>query len=374
MSARFSRPHLVVVKVGSSSLRAVDGLLDPAQVANLAEQVVRVRAAGTAVVVVSSGAVAAGMGLLGLDRRPSDVPTLQAAAAVGQGELIRAYQRVLAANGLVGAQLLLSQDDFVRRRRYLNARGSLRRLLELGAVPIVNENDAIATEELIYGDNDHLAALVASMLEADLLVMLSDVEGVLDRPPGEPGATRIARVDDPDELDLAVIGGTGSVVGSGGMRTKVGSAQVAVRSAAHAVVADARAERIIERAVAGEDVGTWFVARPERLEARRLWLAFALESRGRVHVDSGAARALAAGTASLLGVGVVRAEGAFSAGDLVELVDPEGRTIARGLSAYDAEGIGALAGLTTTEAFERLGPGSAREVVHRDDLVVLRGD
>jgi len=371
VSARFPRPRLAVVKVGSSSLRALDGRLDPTQVAALAEQVVRVRAAGTAVVVVSSGAIVAGMGLLGLERRPTDVPTLQAAAAVGQGELIRGYQRVLTAHGLTGAQLLLSQDDFVRRPRYLNARSSLRRLLELGAVPIVNENDAIATEELIYGDNDHLAALVASMLEADLLVMLSDVEGLLDRPPGDPRARLIGRVDDPDELDLAAIGGAGSSVGSGGMRTKVGSAQVAVRSAAHAVIADARSEDVIERAVAGEPIGTWFVARPERIESRRLWLAFALDPRGRLHVDGGAARVLAGGSASLLGVGVVRAEGGFSAGDLVEVVDPDGRVIGRGLVAYDAEQVAALAGLASADAMARLGPAFAREVVHRDDLVML---
>lgn len=371
MSARFPRPALAVVKVGSSSLRGDDGRLDDAQVANLAEQVVRARAQGTAVVVVSSGAVAAGMGLLGMARRPADTPSLQAAAAVGQGELMHAYQRVLARHGLTGAQLLLSQDDFVRRPRYLNARASLKRLLELGAVPIVNENDAIATEELTYGDNDQLAGLVASMLEARLLVLLSDVDGLYDRPPSEPGARRIERVDDLDALDPTGIGGTGSHVGSGGMRTKVGAAQVAVRSAAHVVIADARAPEVVVRAVAGEPVGTWFVAREERLEARRLWIAFALAARGRLHVDAGAARVLRSGAASLLGVGIVRVEGTFAAGDAVEVVDPDGAVVARGLASYDSEDAARVAGRSTAEAVADLGAAYAREVIHRDELVVL---
>lgn len=371
MTTRFELPSLVVVKVGSSSLRDADGRLDITQVVSLSDQVVALRARGVKVVLVSSGAVAAGMGLLGLRRRPSDTPTLQAAAAVGQGALVHGYQEVLAGHGLISAQLLLSQDDFVIRRRYLNARTSLRRLLELGAVPIINENDAIATEELIYGDNDHLAALVASMLGADLLVLLSDVEGLLDRPPSEPGAALIAKVDDPDALDLARIGGTGSAVGSGGMRTKIGAAQVAVRSGMHAVIADARRPGVIGAAAAGEDVGTWFVAREGRMEARRLWIAFALRTHGSVHIDAGAEARLRAEPVSLLAVGVTGCEGSFVAGDAVEVVAPDGRIVARGLCAYDAASVGRLAGLTTDEAVATLGPAFGREVIHRDDLAVL---
>lgn len=370
MSARFPRPRLVVAKVGSSSLRGEDGRLDRDQVANLADQLVRVRRDGVQVILVSSGAVAAGMGLLGMDRRPVDLPTLQAAAAVGQSELIQAYQRVLHGHGLTGAQVLLSQDDFVRRGRYLNARTSLRRLLELGAVPIINENDAIATEELAYGDNDHLAALVASMLDADLLALLSDVAGLFDRDPRLPGAELIPRVDDIDALDPSAIGGVGSYVGSGGMRTKVGSARVAIASAAHTVVADARRPEVLGDVVAGAEVGTWFVAQTRRLEARRLWIGFALTVHGRIHVDAGAADALRTRGVSLLGVGVRGADGTFAAGEAVEVVDPDGRIVARGLSNYDVADVARLAGRSTAMAVADLGPAYAREVIHRDDLVV----
>ena len=371
MSGRFPTPALVVVKVGSSSLRDAAGLLDRSQVRALSSQVAALRADGVQVVVVSSGAVAAGMGLLGLAERPTDTPTLQAAAAAGQSALVQAYQDVLDEHGLVGAQLLLSQDDFVIRRRYLNARTALRRLLELGSVPIINENDAIATDELTYGDNDHLAALVASMLGAGLLVLLSDVEGMLDRPPTQPGATLVRVVADPDDVDLERIGGVGSVVGSGGMRTKIGAAQVAVRSGMHVVIADARRPDVITDVARGEDVGTWFVAREGRMEARRLWIAFALRVRGRVHVDAGAVRALRGGTASLLGVGVTGCDGPFSPGDAVEVVGPDGTVVARGLVAYDDADVARLAGLPTDEAVATLGAGFGREVIHRDDLALL---
>ncbi len=371
MSGRFAAPSLVVVKIGSSSLRDADGHLDGEQVRALASQVASLRAEGVQVVVVSSGAVAAGMGRLGLAQRPTDTPTLQAAAAAGQGALIHAYQQVLDEHGLTGAQLLLSQDDFVIRRRYLNARTSLRRLIEFGAVPIINENDAIATEELTYGDNDHLAALVASMLGAQLLVLLSDVEGMLDRPPSQPGATLIRVVEDPDSVDLERIGGVGSAVGSGGMRTKIGAAQVAVRSGMHVVIADARRPDVVLEAVHGVDVGTWFVAREGRMEARRLWIAFALRVRGHIRVDAGAVKALRGGSASLLGVGVSGCDGDFSAGDAVEIVGPDGRVVARGLVAYDAADVARLAGLATEAAVETLGAGFGREVVHRDDLAII---
>lgn len=370
---RFPRPTLAVVKVGSSSLRGPDGRLDRTQVVNLANQLVQARKEGTEVVLVSSGAVAAGMGLLGLDRRPMDLPTLQAAAAVGQGELIQAYQRVLTDAGYTGAQVLLSQDDFVRRSRYLNARTSLRRLLALGALPIINENDAIATEELSYGDNDHLAALVASMLDAQLLVLLSDVDGLYDRDPRFDGAQLVEQVTDVDALDLASIGGVGSHVGSGGMRTKVESARVAVASATHAVVANARRDGVLDEVLAGAPVGTWFVAQTQRVEARRLWIGFALASRGRIHVDAGAAEALRTRGVSLLGVGVTRAEGAFAIGDAVEVIDPDGRIVGRGLSNYDVDDVRRMAGRSTADAAAQFGAGYAREVIHRDDLVVFNG-
>jgi glutamate 5-kinase len=372
MTTRFARPRLAVVKVGSSSLRRDDGRLDRDRVASLAAQVLRAEEAGTRIVLVSSGAVAAGMGLLGLERRPTDLPTLQAAAAAGQGELIRSYHANLERGGRPAAQILLSQDDFVRRTHYLNARTTIRRLLELGAVPIINENDAITPEELAYGDNDHLAALVASMLDADLLVLLSDVEGLFDRDPrASSDAQLVPRVDDIDALGHLDIGGVGSYVGSGGMRSKVDAARVAVRSATHAVVAHASGDDVLAEVLDGREVGTWFVAETQRIEARRLWIGFALTAHGRIHVDAGAARALRTQGVSLLAVGVVRAEGAFTAGDPVEVVDPDGVVVARGLTNYDVADVARLAGHSTAQATAEYGAAFAREIIHRDDLVVV---
>ncbi|MBW3658832.1 MAG: glutamate 5-kinase [Actinobacteria bacterium] len=374
MTTRFPRPSLAVVKVGSSSLRGPDGRLDRDQIRSLSAQIVAARAAGTRVVLVSSGAVAAGMGLLGLERRPVDLPTLQACAAAGQGELIHEYQTHLVGSGLNAAQILLSQDDFVRRGRYLNARTTLHRLLELGLVPIINENDAVATEELSYGDNDHLAALVASMLEADLLLLLSDVDGLYDDDPRSGGdVALIDTVGDVRDLDLGSIGGTGSYVGSGGMRTKVEAARVATASAAEAVVANARRADVLVDVLAGEPVGTWFRKHPRRLEARRLWIGFALSVHGRIHVDEGAAEALRARGTSLLSVGVTGADGTFAEGDAVEVVAPDGSVVARGLTRYAAGDVSRLAGRSTADAGREFGPSYRREVIHRDDLVVLPG-
>ncbi len=367
---RFARPSLVVVKIGSSSLRGPEGRLDRDQVHSLAEQVVTLREAGVRVVLVSSGAVAAGMGLLGLDRRPADLETLQACAAVGQGELIHEYQRTFRTHDLAAAQILLTPDDFGQRGRYLNARTTLQRLLALGAVPIINENDAVATDELAYGDNDHLAALVASMLDAQLLLLLSDVDGLYDGHPDAEGAQLVSRVDRVGDVDLAAVGGVGSHVGSGGMRTKVEAAMIATASTAHAVVANARRPGVMAEVVAGDEVGTWFVAGSRRLEARRLWIGYALRPNGRVHVDAGAVHALVELGRSLLAVGVSTVEGDFQAGEAVEVVGPDGTAVARGLTAYAADDVRQIAGRSTLDAMEALGPGYAREVIHRDDLAV----
>lgn len=369
---RFPRPQLAVVKIGSNALRAPDGRLDREQVGRIAGEVAAARRDGTQVIVVSSGAVAAGLGLLGLDHRPADMVTLQAAASVGQGELVHEYQRHLSAHDLACAQVLLTQDDFVRRGRYLNARSALRRLLDLGAVPVVNENDVVATDELAYGDNDRLGALVATMLDADLLVLLSDVAGLYESDPRtDPGAKLVRRVDDPGAIDLAEIGGVGSFVGSGGMRSKVEAARVAVLAATDAVVADARTDDVVRRILDGEEIGTWFVAQRRRYEARRLWIGFALVPHGSVHIDAGAARALTAGGTSLLSVGVTKATGDFVIGDAVEVVDPDGRVLARGLVNYDVDELRRIAGRRSGEAAEEFGARFAREVIHRDDLVVL---
>jgi len=372
--SRFDTSGLVVVKVGSSSLRrAGDGRLDRGRLAALADEVAAVRAAGTPVAVVSSGAVSAGMGVLGLDARPEDLPTLQAAAAVGQGELAHAWQSELSRHGLSAAQILLNQDDVVHRHRFLTGRTTLQRLLELGAVPVINENDAVATEELVYGNNDQLAAVVATMLQADLLLLLSDVPGLLSADPTvDTDAQLIARIDDYTTLDLRAVGGSSAGVGSGGMRTKVEAASVAVRAGCHAVIADARVPGIVPAAVAGEEVGTWFVAQPRRLEARRLWIGSALRPRGTLSIDQGAVRALRERASSLLAVGVTGADGDFEAGDLVEVVGPSGTPVARGLVRLDVADVRRILGRSSAEAADELGR-AAGEVINRDDLVVIDG-
>jgi glutamate 5-kinase len=280
--SRFPRPRRAVVKVGSSSLRGPDGTgVDRELVADLARQVAGVRAAGTEVVLVTSGAVAAGLAGLGMAARPADLPSLQAAASVGQGQLMHTYAEAFGAHGLSCGQVLLTPDDVVQRERYLNARHTFVRLLELGAVPVVNENDTVATDELRFGDNDRLAALVASMLGADLLVLLSDVEGLLDGDPRvDPHAPLLDRVDDFAVLDRRHFGSSGSDVGRGGMASKLEAARIASFSAAHAIIAHARRPDVIAEAVAGGAVGTWFLPAERRPDSRKLWIAFAKPSAG----------------------------------------------------------------------------------------------
>jgi glutamate 5-kinase len=371
-SPRFPRPALAVVKVGSSSLRGVDGQLDEVMVASLAEQLASVRDSGTRVALVSSGAVAAGMGLLGLDERPAKLQLLQTCAAVGQSALINAYHRVFSGHGLAAAQILLTQDDFVGRGRYLNARNTLTTLLDMDVIPVINENDAIAFDELAWGDNDHLAALVASMLDADLLLVLSDVDGLYDRHPSEPGATFVASVADVRELDLDEIGGVGSGVGSGGMRTKVEAANVVTASGADMVVARAARPDVVTQVIAGADVGTHFRAQAQRRDARRLWIGFALRVRGTVEVDAGAVAALRHRGTSLLAVGVTAVRGDFEAGSCVAIEGPDGTTVGRGLVAYDAAELDRIKGHTTDALGRAVGRDGARPVVHRDQLFTFR--
>ena len=370
---RFPRPRRVVVKVGSSSLRGDGGRgVDEALVADLAGQIAAVRASATEVVLVTSGAVAAGMTGLGMGRRPSDTPSLQAAASVGQGVLMHTYSAAFARYDIACGQVLLTPDDVVHRERYLNARQTFTRLLELGALPIVNENDTVATDELRFGDNDRLAALVASMLGADLLVLLSDVEGLLDGDPSvDPDAPLLDRVDDLSALDARHFGGSGSDVGSGGMASKLEAARVARFSAAHTVIANARRDGVIGDAVAGAHVGTWFLPAERRPDSRKLWIAFAKRAAGQVIVDDGAVRALTLGKKSLLAAGVVDATGDFAAGDAVEVRSTHGAVVARGLVSYSREEVLRMRGRSTEELVRELGSAYEREVIHRDALAVV---
>ncbi len=355
----------VVVKVGSSSLASASGGLEPTRVDSLVDGVAGRHGNGCDVVVVSSGAIAAGLAPLGIARRPRDLATLQAAASVGQSRLVEAYAASFARYGTTVAQVLLTAEDVVRRAHYRNARRALERLLQLRVVPVVNENDAVATEEIRFGDNDRLAALVAHLVHADVLVLLSDVDGLYDADPARPDARLIAMVGGESDLPDIGPGRPGAAaIGSGGMASKVDAARVATRAGIPVVLAQAGA---VGQALAGDPVGTYFAPTGRRTTSRLLWLAHASTPNGRLVLDAGALRAVVQRRASLLAAGVTSVEGDFAAGDPVELVGPDGLAVARGLVSYDAGELPAMLGRSTRE----LGPDQQRELVHRDDLVLL---
>lgn len=362
---RAIRPGLpVVVKVGSSSLARPEGGLDPEAVERVVSQVVELREGGHPPVLVSSGAIAAGLPALGLDRRPRDVPGLQVAAAVGQGRLMERYAARFSARGVVVGQVLLTRDVLARREQYLHAREALGRMLELGVVPVVNENDTVAVEELKLGDNDRLAAIVAQLVGAGLLVILTDTEGLyLDDPrlADEPELITAVRHTDTvlDELRARSAAGE---FGSGGVGTKIAAARMAAFSGIPTVVAGAAVDHAPLRAAAGEDVGTWVEPRASSLPARKLWIAFGQPAEGVVVVDDGARRALVERGRSLLPAGVVEVRGDFAEGAAVE-IEADGRLVGKGLVRVDARRLRGALGAHSRELGD--------VVVHRDDLVVL---
>jgi glutamate 5-kinase len=359
----------LVVKVGSSSLTSPDGgHLDLDALHALVDVLAERRRDGRQVVLVSSGAIAAGLGPLGLPRRPSDLATQQAAASVGQGALVAAYQAAFSRHGFTVGQVLLTADDVTRRTHYTNARRTLERLLELGIVPIVNENDTVATHEIRFGDNDRLAALVADIVGAHGLVLLTDVDSLYDGPPSNGGARRVPLVTTTDDLDAVTIGGTGSSVGSGGMVTKVEAAGIA--GAAGIPTLLTRLEDAGD-ALAGADLGTVFAPAAATRASRKRWLAHATTARGRLLLDEGAVTAVTVRRTSLLPAGIIEVEGSFAAGEAVDVCAPDGRVIARGLVNYAAAELPLLLGRSTRDLARELGPAYEREVIHRDDLVVL---
>ncbi|WP_344918573.1 glutamate 5-kinase [Streptosporangium oxazolinicum] len=357
----------LVVKVGSSSLTTPRGTIDVDRVDALVDVLSARRQAGTQIVLVSSGAIAAGLGPLGLPARPRDLATQQAAASVGQGVLVARYTSSFARYGLRVGQVLLTADDMMRRSHHVNAERTLARLLELGIVPVVNENDTVATDEIRFGDNDRLAALVAHLTRADALVLLSDVDALYDGDPRRPGARRLADVRGPEDL-VGVELGKGGAVGTGGMITKVQAAKIAT-GAGVPVVLTAAAHAA--QALAGTDVGTYFHPGGRHPGTRLLWLAHATTGRGRLHLDPGAVEAVVSRRKSLLPAGVTSVEGEFAAGDPVDLCGPLGRVVARGLVNFDAGEIPELLGRSTRELAASLGPEYERELIHRDDIVIL---
>ena len=361
----------VVAKIGTSSITDDRGDVDEAAVARFCVEVAAVRASGRPVVVVTSGAIAAGLPAIGLggERRPNDAVTLQAVSAIGQSRLMRVYDQSFAAHGLVCGQVLLAPLDFGIRNQYLHARGTLQRLLELGVVPVVNENDAIADDEIRFGDNDRLAALVAHLVSAELLVLLTDAPGLLTADPRlDAEASLIEEVLEVDAELERVAGGAGTARGSGGMASKVAAAKMASWSGVRTVIAAARRDGVLRDAVAGvAGVGT--VVRPhgQRIGARKLWIAFAVESAGRVVVDDGARRALLDRGVSLLPAGVVAVEGSFDATDGVEVAGPDGVVFAKGLAQLSAADLDGVRGRRSSDLPE----GLPHEVIHRDDLVIV---
>ena len=360
----------IVVKVGSSSLTTADGSIDDDRIVALADCLAERAGAGTHLVLVSSGAIAAGIAPLGLPSRPRDLATQQAAASVGQGLLIARYAAAFARHGRRTGQVLLSADDLMRRAHYRNAQRTLDRLLDLGVLPIVNENNTVATDEIRFGDNDRLAALVAHVTRAGALILLSDVDGLYDEDPRHPGARRITEIRSLADLDGIRTGGSrGTGPGTGGMATKVDSAVIATGAGIPTVVASA-AEAAA--ALAGEPAGTYFAATTgRRPRTRLLWLAHAAAARGRLRLDRGAVAAIVARRASLLPAGITGVDGTFDAGDPVDLCDGDGRVVARGLVNYDASEIPALMGRSTRWLARERGQEYEREVVHRDDMVIL---
>ncbi|UGQ09806.1 glutamate 5-kinase [Yinghuangia sp. ASG 101] len=362
--------HRIVVKVGSSSLTTAAGGLDAERVDALVDVIAAKRAEGTEVVLVSSGAIAAGLAPLGLHRRPRDLATAQAAASVGQGLLVAHYTASFARYDLRVGQVLLTVDDMTRRVHYRNAYRTLDRLLTVGALPVVNENDTVATEEIRFGDNDRLAALVAHLVRADLLVLLSDVDGLYDGDPAKPTSSLIAAVHGPGDLAGVEIGKAGKAgVGTGGMVTKVEAARIATTSGIPVVLTSAR---YASDALFGKETGTFFHRTGTRRSARLQWLAHATTPRGRLVLDDGAVRAVTERHTSLLPAGVTAVGGSFGAGDPVDLVDENGNIIGRGLVNFDAQELPGLLGRSTHELARELGPAYEREVVHRDDLVLMR--
>ncbi|MGH3496653.1 MAG: glutamate 5-kinase [Nocardioidaceae bacterium] len=370
MSQRPRATRRVVVKVGSSSLTTAAGGLDDDRVDALVDAVSTARTAGGEVVLVSSGAIAAGLAPLGLHLRPRDLATQQAAASVGQGLLMRRYADGFARHALTAGQVLLTVDDVTRRSHYRNAYRTFARLLDLGVVPVVNENDTVATTEIRFGDNDRLAALVAHLVHADLLVLLSDVDGLHDSVPGSPQARLLRDVRTVHDLDgVEVRRGRGGGLGTGGMVTKVEAARIATGAGIPVVLAHAGEAA---RALAGDRVGTRFHPTGQRRPTRLLWLAHATEGKGLLTLDPGAVRAVVDRRASLLPAGITAVRGVFGAGDPVDLADPAGVVVARGLVNYDSAELPDMLGRSTHDLARERGAGYEREVVHRDDLVLLR--
>ena len=362
-----------MVKVGSSTITHANGKCDFARIDRLARELADWQNQGKEMILVSSGAVAVGVDRLGLPEKPKTIPGKQAAAAVGQGILMHTYEKIFAEYGQLVAQVLLTRMETIDRHRYTNARNTFMELLRQRVIPIVNENDVVALDELKIGDNDNMSALVASIVDADLVIILSDVDGLYTaNPQTHPEAKLVSRVDEITPEIEASAGGAGSSVGTGGMFTKIQAAKNATTSGINLVIASGSQKDAISRILEGEEVGTLFVSRENRLQFRKRWLAFGARIMGRITVDEGCEKAIKkAGGCSILPVGIVDVDGDFEAGNTVSVITKAGREIARGLCHYSSEELKKITGCQSEEIEERLGHKAFDEVIHRDDLVIL---
>ncbi|MHB1127521.1 MAG: glutamate 5-kinase [Bacillota bacterium] len=359
----------LVVKVGTSTLTHSNGQLNLYHLEKLVRQLADIANQGKEVVLVTSGAVGAGIGKLGLKQRPKNIPEKQAAAAVGQGVLLHMYEKLFAEYGHTVAQVLLTREDVADRRRYLNARNTLLTLLQYRVIPIVNENDTIAVDEIRLGDNDTLSALVAGLVDAHLLILLTDTDGLFTgNPKSNSQATLIPLVSEINQDIEGLAGGAGSTGGTGGMATKVHAARIAMGTGIPMIIANGSREGIIRRILQGEGEGTLFITKEGRMHARKRWIAFGSDIQGSIHVDAGATQAILTGGKSLLPIGVTAVIGSFEAGNVVSVIGPEGQEIARGMVNYNATEVEKIKGKKSSEIASVLGYKDYDEIVHRNNM------
>lgn len=362
----------VVVKVGTNVLTSPDGILDPVRLQALADQVQQIRASGRQVVLVSSGAIGAGIGRLGLGKRPTDLRQLQACAAVGQGFLMRAYEECLARHGTRTAQILLTAGDFDNRARYLNVRNTILTLFEWNCLPIINENDTVSVAEIRFGDNDHLAALVTNLLQARLLILLTVVDGLYSADPRtDPSAELLALVPNLDDHVLGMAGSSRSALGTGGMESKLKAARLVTAAGEAVIMANGARPGVLEAILAGEPVGTLFLPQGGAMPAWKRWLGYTARPKGRITVDAGARQAVQQKGSSLLAIGMTAVSGPFAKGAVVALCGPDGAEFARGLTNYSSADADKIRGLRTEQIAEVLVKVPYEEVIHRDNLVVI---